>query len=188
MMPFLQELVRVVSSIVTPWVVLAPWESGIRIRIGRRVHKLEPGFNWVLPVIDRISVQTTRLRVCQLQMQTLSTRDGRTLMLCATVGYAIHDIVTLYDTLHHAEDTIKNVVADAIAQAVRNADSPTPVDIAAAATAGASRLCEYGLSNVSVALTDFAFVKCYRIASDQKWGNSGDQLTTSMYSTSQAPR
>ena len=169
--------------------MLAPWEQGLRIRLGKNVVRLQPGFNWVIPGIDRVSVQTTRLRVCTLQVQnTLSTRDKRTLVLAANVGYAIADILRLYDTLHHAEDTIKAIVAEAIAEAVRSLDSPTPEQVSSYAVQKLARLQDFGLADISVTLTDFAFVRVYRLIADQKWGGGGDALTTNIQPNSQVPR
>lgn len=189
MISALQGFLRAVTAVVTPWIVLAPWESGLRIRLGKNVVLLRPGFNWVIPGIDRVCVQTNRLRVSMMQMQTMSTRDGRTLILSANISYAIEDIRRLYDSLHHAEDTIKSIAAEAVAEAVLSVADPTPMSVTEYATNKLVRLNGYGLRDVSLCLTDFAFVRVYRLVSDQKWGGIGDQLnTSSLSSASQAPR
>src|SRR5688572_3368284 len=116
----LQSLFNTLSNAMRPWVVLAPWEAGIRIRLGRTVAVLQPGFNWKIPGVDRIYVQTTRLRISGLPTQTLTTADKRTLVIGGNVAYAIADIRRLYDTVHHAEDTIRCLASEAVAEVINS--------------------------------------------------------------------
>lgn len=185
MLNAIQALFRGLSDAFRPWLVLAPWEAGIRIRMGKRVAVLQPGFNWRIPGIDRISVQTTRMRVSQLPTQTMTTHDNRTLVLGANVAYSIRDIRRLYDSLHHAEDTIRCLASEAIAETIndgRGLLTPRAVAMEASVLA-AERLQRFGLGDVQINMTDFAFVRTYRLISDQRWGQSGDNLSVNSYVT-----
>lgn len=184
---FLQGLIN--SAL--PWIVLAPWEAGIRLRLGKHVHVLRPGFNLRIPGIDRVSVQTTRLRVAAMPSQTLSTRDGKNVFIGCNIGYAIANIRKLYDSLYHAEDTIRAIAQQIISDIVFATDSKElqPSDLAMVASEQIRpRLERYGLTEISLSVTDFAVVRTYRLLSDQRWGSAGDYLTTNMSNGSGAPR
>lgn len=181
MITTLQAIFRALTDAVTPWIVLAPWEAGVRLRLGKHVTVLTPGFNWRIPGIDRISVQTTRLRVAAMPLQTLSTRDGRTLIVGGNVSYSIEKILLLYDSLHHPEDTIRAIAQEVVSEVVLANTSVTPEMLTEVASDKlATRLKGYGLAEITVCLTDFAFVRTYRIVNDQRWGNSGDALITTV--------
>jgi hypothetical protein len=170
-------LLKQISQIFTWWVSVSPWEQALRVRLGKHVCRLEPGPHLRIPFVDVVFVQSVRLRVASMGMQTVMTKDRKALSVGAAVGYAIENIEQLYQTLHHAQDTITNLAELAIAEAVanRNADELTPKLLSEAATASIG-LRDFGLSSVSVRVTDFAFVRTYRLISDTRWGNHGDSL------------
>lgn len=163
------------------WATVAPWEQAIRVRAGKRVRRLAPGLHLRVPIIDTVHKQSVRLRSCCIQTQTISSADSATLICGATLAYSISDIERLYRGLHHAEDTVSQIVAAEIAghvSHVARADL-APATVSDAVTARvAPRLAEYGLSDVSVRVTDFAFVRTYRLVSDQRWSGHGEPLST----------
>lgn len=162
------------------WAIIQPWESGIRVRLGRQLKKLEPGIHLRVPVIDTIWKQSVRYRVSTLQVQTLTTLDGKVLSVCGAVGYAIGDVLKLYQTLHHAEDTIRSVAMGVIAEFVQNhyAAECKSADVSEAAVALRVQLGQYGLEGVTINIVDFAYLRAYRLITDMKWGQNGDALNT----------
>ena len=146
------------------WITIAPWESGLRVRFGKTAKTLHPGISFRLPFLDRIFVQSIRLRTISDSGQTITTRDGKVLTVSVAVTYSITDIRKLYLTVANPESTLLCRVQAHIAQVV---------SIAAAASLNpkliedeVSKLLpadEWGLSNVRVNVTTYAFVKVYRI-------------------------
>ncbi len=177
-MTSLWEIVGRFAGLFVWWTIVAPWEAGIRVRLGNRVATLGPGIHLKIPHLDQIFKQTVRMRVTTLQLQTITTLDGKTITLCATVGYCISDIALLYNTLHHADETIRNITAGHIAKIVRSCELNhcRPEKIEQAVNADLN-LRQYGLDTVTVRIVDFAAVKTYRLLSDQRW-MSGDLDTT----------
>ncbi len=114
-----------------------------------------------------------------MQLQTLSTLDGKTVTMCATIGYEVADVGLLYNTLHHATDTIRNMVAAEIAKTVQTMSSaecnPSAVEDSVNAV---TDLSVFGLAGVEIRLVDFAFVRTYRILQDQRWVGAGAELDT----------
>lgn len=158
------------------WVLVQPWEQGVRTRMGKHVKRLTPGFHWKLPFIDQVAVMTAAYRNAQIHTQTLSTSDNQTVVTGGTVGYSIENMETLYRKLYHAEDTISQEAAAAIAQVVQTTtkDDINPFMVAEKASALVqNKLREYGLGNIQFRLTDFAFVKTFRLVNDARYAYGG---------------
>lgn len=154
------------------WVVVMPWQQALRVRCGRHVRLLGPGIYLKLPVLDAVKVESVRRRTSMVPVQTLSTADGATVTVAAVVGYAIGDLGKLYGGLHHAEDTIVQMTQGAIAAEVFR-QQRTEIAPGRLAEILDCHLVEafaaYGLKDVTVRITDFAFVRAIRLISDQRW-------------------
>ena len=91
----MQELIAWLTRIVNSWkfwIVVSPWEVGVRVRLGKHARALDPGPHFRIPFIDQITVVNTRLRV--LTTPPITVRNGtgnKALVRRATVGYVIHD-------------------------------------------------------------------------------------------------
>lgn len=162
------------------WATVAPWELALRVRAGRHVRCLPPGLHLRIPIIDQIFKQSVRLRSSTIPTQTLSTTDGATVIVGAMLSYAIGDIKSLYDRLHHAEDTVTQLASGTIASIVSGADRAIRPDAlsARATLILAEHFAEFGLVDVTVRVTDFAFMRAFRLVQDGRWSGFGDALST----------
>jgi regulator of protease activity HflC (stomatin/prohibitin superfamily) len=160
--------IRQLFAQVAFWVTVQPWEQALRVRAGKHLRRLAPGFHLRIPIIDVVHRQTVRRRNC-----LIATHDGATLVVGASLGYAIADIEKLYQGLHDAEDTLRQMTAAAIARAVldapRAALAPEKLNGALSAELGA-QFGAYGLHGVELRLTDFAFIRAIRLIQDKRWG------------------
>lgn len=172
-------LLRQFGQILTWWFTVAPWEQAIRVRAGRHLRLLGAGFYLRIPFVDRVYVQSIRRRVSPLQMQTVSTSDAKVFTVNGSVSYSVADIERLYQTLQHAEDSIRMLGMIAIADAVANMASAdcSPKAIGHIVTGQLqSKFFEFGLADLHVEITDFASTRTYRLLMDQKWGTHGEVL------------
>lgn len=160
-------------------VAVAPWEQGLRVRGGRHVAVLIAGLHWRVPFLDVVHVQSVRRRTSQVCTQTVVTKDGFTVMVGATLGYAVADIARLYDRLHHAEDTLSNTVAVAIARrvsGVSRADLGVG-DLGQQVTADVlAELEGVGLNQIEVRITDFAPMRAFRLVQDTRGSHSNSDI------------
>lgn len=173
-----REIIELIRTIFIWWVIVVPWEAGVRVRFGRWVRVLGPGPHLRLPFVDRVFVQSTRLRYTDLPVQTITTLDGSTVTVSGTVGFLVSDIRILYETLHHASDTIMNLAMAAVAESVRSRrlDQCKPAEIESEVT-GKIDLSKFGLGDARFSLIDFAVVRAIRLINGQKWSH-GDELRT----------
>lgn len=163
------------------WVIVSPFEQVLRVRLGKHMRLLHAGVHLRIPVMDTTYTQSVRRRVCSMGRQTVTSKDGVTITFCSSVGYAIKDIMKLYLTLHHAEDTISNLAQAAIAdyigthelkncnpQAVQNSISKSLTH----------EFSAFGLDSPVIYLTEYATVKTFRVIGD--WGNSSHGTSLSV--------
>lgn len=177
----LSSLFQGLRSALQWWVVLAPWESAVRVRRGKDVKVLGAGIHLRIPLLDRFFVQSTRIRISDLPIQTISTKDGAALTIKGQLAYRIIDVGRLYDTLHSAEGTLANIAQAEIADHVTSRDRAEcdPASLAADVTeALKGRLLECGLNDVRVTVTDFVEVRTYRLITQDIWSNAGPALNT----------
>lgn len=178
-----QEILRSITSAFRWWVVVTPWEQVVRVRWGKHVQVLDKGVHVRIPLVDVVYKQSVRRRYSRLSTQTLTTRDERTVYLCAVLGYAILDIGKLYDTLHHGEEAVQAETEAYLASYIHNHDlsecAPRDIERDVVARLDLSR---YGLGDVEVRITNFAVVRTYRFITgsprDYMLGGNDGMLNT----------
>ena len=156
------------------WIVVLPWQQALRVRAGRFVRLFGPGVYLKLPILDVVQIESVRRRTSMVPTQTLSTADGHTVVVGAVIGYAIEDVERLYQSLHHAEDTIAQTAQGAIAEEMFRLRR-SEVDPAKLARLINGRLvgafARFGLGDVTLHITDFAFLRAIRLIQDQRWSH-----------------
>lgn len=175
----LAQILSGIKNLLTWWVTVAPWEQCIRVRLGKRLKLLKAGIHLRLPVLDRVYIQSVRLRSTDFPIQTITTKDGHTVTVAGTMLYEIVDIMKLYTTLHHAEGVVVDMVASAISRTIHslNREECSPQRVQDDATQQVE-LERYGINQTSIHITDFAFVKTYRLIMDHKSRNWDTFLDT----------
>lgn len=160
---------------------VSPWEQVLRVRGGKHVTVLSAGLHLRIPFLDVVYRQSVRRRMAHMCTQTLCTKDGRTCIVGAALGYSIANIQQLYEGLHHGEDTLTNMTAAAVAAFVHahRHEDVTPSSISASVSAELGpKFQAFGLADVDVRLTDFAYLKAYRLVQDSRWTSNTDFLNT----------
>ena len=156
------------------WIIVQPWQTGIRVRLGCKVKKLSGGIYFRLPYFDSVFIQESRLRSTEMPMQTLTSKDLKTITLNSSFGYSIINIEALYNTLYHPEKTLQNIAMNEMATFIWNNDLQdiTPEAIEEAVLI---KLVEkyYGIQFEYFKITNFAVVKTFRLIQDQSWISDG---------------
>lgn len=166
-MNYIGQLFEFLQKLVIWWVTVMPWQRGVHIRMGKNVKLLEEGIHLRIPFIDRVYIQTTRLRVVQAPLQTVTTKDGKTITILMCIGYVINDILLLYKTLYHAEQTLCNMMQAAVADEIYSRDLvdciPSELESSVNHRMEGER---FGLHFEYLKITGFAVVKTYRLLQD----------------------
>jgi len=167
-MATIKDLLDYLLKIFKWWVSVLPWERGLRIRLGKKVKLLQPGFHFRFPFFDTVYIQTIRMRVVSMSPLTVTTKDGQTLTIVPCVGYSISDIEKTYNTIHQPEATICNLVMSEISDIISRNQLMSPKEIQDAAFEKIAAM-DYGIKFEYVKITGYAIVKTFRIIQDHHW-------------------
>lgn len=164
------------------WVVIAPWEQCLRVRLGKRTKLLGSGVHFVLPLVDLVFTQSLRTRHSTVPTQTLTTRDGKCITLSGSITYDVSDVLKLYENLHDAEDVLQAEANHAVANYItdRYLREITPDGLSESVFAELDdRFEDFGLDVRSYVLNTFAVVRTYRlIQGEPKEWTHGSAITT----------
>lgn len=156
---------HLLSSLVRPfqwWVVVAPWEGALRVRLGRVAAVLEPGIHLRIPFLDRIYRESLRLRCFEETGITVSAADGRVVVLSVAVVFRIADLELLFQTLATPEEILAARVVSELVATVRRENA----DLEPGRLAGVVPAEEWGLADVSVSITSYAVCRAFRLIGD----------------------
>lgn len=71
--------------------IVKQYERGVVLRLGRLAGTREPGFNMIIPLIDRMTTVSMRIVTTVLEPQEVITRDNVTVKVDAVVYYTVID-------------------------------------------------------------------------------------------------
>lgn len=175
----IKEFIEYIVNVFKIWVIIQPWQSGLIIRAGKNIREVSAGIYFKIPYLDSVYVKEHKLRVITLPIQTLTTKDLKTITLSSSVGYSITSIRKLYETLYHPETTISNMVMSEISELIFNTDlcDITP-SLLEDFILKKINIEEYGLNFSYYKISNFAAVRTYRLIQDSSWMyenlNTGD--------------
>jgi regulator of protease activity HflC (stomatin/prohibitin superfamily) len=76
-----------------PFCVIDQFEQAVVLRFGRLSRVLGPGFHWLIPFeVERVIADNVVPRTMNLGAQSLTTKDGQSIVLGVIVTARIHDI------------------------------------------------------------------------------------------------
>lgn len=189
-MTSIRELFRELGNLLRWWVMVAPWEQAVRVRLGKHVRVLGAGVHLRIPFVDRVFRQTIRRRYATVPTQTVTTTDGRTVTVSGTIGYEIRDVGRLYNTLHHAQEALQSETQGRVARFIsaRAYDECRP-PVIEAHVLEAMDLGRYGMGGLEFFITDFAAPMTVRLiqGSPRDW-TDGDHLNTTREDGNDPPR
>lgn len=173
-------LLQNIGNLFTWFVVVAPWEQALRVRLGKHVRLLNEGCFLRIPFIDRVYRHTTRRRLFVIRPQVLTTTDEKTITISGAVGFRIENLRMLFDTLHDAIDTIEAEIAMSIADYVsdHSLEECRPRHIKKHVYETID-IKDYGLADQEFSLTNYAVVRTFRfIGGDIPSWSNGNALNT----------
>lgn len=165
----------VLQSLTKPfkwWVVIAEWEQGVRVRLGKNTTHLMPGIHLRIPWLDRVYVQSARLRTITVTGITCRTQDGKTAIISLATHFTVANMLQLYQRLSSPETTLE---AMAIEQVISYVEQRSSGEIKANEISSSLSvdLEDCGLSDVSFAVTSFTCCRAFRLISNDYSTSSG---------------
>jgi hypothetical protein len=148
------------------WVVILAYEKGVLLRLGKFHRELGPGLHWVRPFhIDHVLVDNVVTRTLHLGAQSLTTKDGKSIVVSAIVTLSIVDVKKALLEVESVEHAMQDACYAPIARHVD--DCTWEMLHKEDAFEGLTKLCRrqakrYGLEIERVQLADLAICRTYR--------------------------
>lgn len=171
-------LTQILAALAKPlkwWVVIAPWEQGVRVRLGKTAILLLPGPHFRIPFVDRVYTQSVRLRTITETNQTASTKDGKVMVFSASIQFAVSDMLVLYNSVANLEHTL-GMIAQAEAAAFvycHPGEAIRPDALERYVNEAIVSCCKWGLTHLRYRLVGYAFMRTYRIVMNDYRTGSG---------------
>ena len=178
-MESLNQILQVLIKLLDWYVLVMPWEQGVLVRLGKYPKLIEKGIHFKIPFLDRVFVQESRTRLIDLPMQTLSTKDNRTLTIKPVVTYHLVDIMLTFNTLAHPEMTLSGIVLGYLSDYVssKTFDELNKMDAEKFAQ-DSTDAKNFGLSDIDVKITSWTEVPALRLLQDYSYLVEGMNLSS----------
>jgi len=121
MLDKLIEILHAIWGSLLPFVVFAPYQAGVLIRLGKFERELGPGFHWVIPFADRLVYENTVPRTSRVHSLATTTKDGKTVGLEAVITWRIKDLQKSLLEVNDLKDAIEDSCAGIIGTELSNA-------------------------------------------------------------------
>lgn len=149
-----------------PFVVIREYQRGVLLRFGKYRRDMDPGFHWIIPFADHVEEVVTVWTTITLPVQSVSTSDGRVVVVKGMVKYRVSDPKTYtldtYDARDALSDTSCGIIFDAIhGRTLAECNSQDIIGEVNAKTKKESK--KWGITVGCVTLTDFGDVKSLRL-------------------------
>lgn len=113
-------LIALVVILISGVRIVQPYEQGLWIVLGKYKHKLNPGFNWVYPLISQVVKLDLRTQVLDVPRQEVITKDNSPTNVDAVIYIKIVDPEKTYfevsnyklATIALAQTTLRSVIGD----------------------------------------------------------------------------
>ena len=100
--------------------IIQPYQQGLQIRLGQYIGRLNPGFNWVVPLITNVIKMDLRTQVLDIPKQEVITKDNSPTNVDAIIYIKVinpekaYFEVTSYHmaTIALAQTTLRSVIGD----------------------------------------------------------------------------
>lgn len=151
------------------WVVVYPYERGVRLRLGKFHAVLEPGFHWCLPLkLDRVLTIDVVIRTLRLGAQSLVTNDAKHVVVNSVVTCEIFDPRKALLEVEAIEHVIDDGCSGLIAAFVADNDLEYIVQCCADPDAELIAECQenaaaYGVRIIRVQFTDVSPSRTFRL-------------------------
>ena len=104
-------------------VIVRDYEGGVCLRWGKFNRMLEPGFHWLWPFgVEEVALCNVVLETRNTQPQSLTTKDGVSLVISTVVTYTVSDPRTYLLGVFDASNVIDDSTAGTVSRAVEDSD------------------------------------------------------------------
>lgn len=102
-----------------PFVVINAYEQGVVLRFGKFKRVVDPGLRWIIPFgIDEVKYDTVVRQTSYLDVQSLTSEDGKLVTINAILIFTITDIRKFLLDIDDGETDLQNMCYGIISDCV----------------------------------------------------------------------
>lgn len=113
----LEFILNFIKEVLPCWII-DQYEGGVKLRFGKYVRTLGPGFYFKIPFLEKIIEDMVITTTMGTPSQTLTTKDGKTVSVKGVIKYSISDIklflLEVTDRFSAMSDVTQSVVKEQI--------------------------------------------------------------------------
>ena len=152
---------------ILPFKIVDQWEAGVHLKTGKFHRVVHPGLNWKVPFFDKIWVTPIITQTVNLSPQTLTTLDGRSVVLTSIVRYHVVNVHSFLLNVMHANDVLVDTTQGIIRDIVETTEWNDLVDLTNIVTPAVNEeVAKWGITVETVKFPDLGEIKTYRIIGD----------------------
>lgn len=114
------EILQASLESLLPFVILAEYQEGVLLRLGRFHRKLLPGLHWKIPYFDSVLHDDVKPRTERLTGLSTTTLDGKSIGFDTVVTYSISDIRKALLEVHDLKDAVCDTCAGTVGTEMSN--------------------------------------------------------------------
>jgi len=151
------------------WWVIEQYNKGVKLRWGKFNKVLEPGLHWKRPFADFVVETTVVPTTMRLPSQSLTTLDGKSIVLQAVIKYEISDVRVFLMEVNDAVDAIgdmtqaiiKTILTERTWEQCRSTEIDTMITKKARVEAK-----KWGIDIIQVTISDLGIIRSIRLIGD----------------------
>jgi regulator of protease activity HflC (stomatin/prohibitin superfamily) len=161
------DLLMIVWDQILPFEIVDHYNRGVRLRLGK--HKggvLGAGFHWKIPFFDSIIQQMIKAKTINLSEQTITTKDGTSIVVRAVIKYEVDDVETLLLEVNDAIDALADMTKGIIRKTFIDmnwADCNNPEVENTITKKARVESKKWGVKIIEVTITDLGDVPSFRL-------------------------
>ena len=148
-----------------PVFIVNQFDKAVLLRRGIYVKTLDGGMYFKIPFLDEVLTQTYVTTTMNLPAQSLTTRDGKSIVVKAIIKYNIFDVKTLlletWDAVDAISDTTQGVIKDVIMES--NMDEINMETDKAVTTKARREAKKWGVDIEKVTFTNLGAIRSIRL-------------------------
>jgi regulator of protease activity HflC (stomatin/prohibitin superfamily) len=98
-----------------PFVIVEEWECAMRVRFGKIIGDVKPGFVWRIPFLEDIVSEECTEQTLNLKTATITTTDEVSVTLSANISYRVVDIKKLWRNASDFDESLGNLLLGLLA-------------------------------------------------------------------------
>ena len=111
-------IVEWLGKLIPRLVIVRSTHGGVKFKRGKYAIPIKPGVCAYWPIVTEVDILPVARQTHNLPSQSLTTRDGKTIVVSGVVVYEIRDVVSALAKNWDISDTINDITMCAITQVI----------------------------------------------------------------------